>query len=873
VSDRTRPHGLRVDHLTAPLGIGAAPPRVSWKLPAGATTQHAYQVVAGAWDSGRVESPDSTFIPVGVPPASGLAVEWRVRTWTDLGESNWSDTSSWEYGLVDGADWTAQWIEPSEGEAVPPRQRPAYQLAGAVRVDGEIARARLYATAHGVYEAFVNGTRVGDLELTPGWTAYRTHLQVQNYDVSDLLTSGDNVVGAILSDGWWRGQNSISRRVDDYGPTTALLAQLVVTLTSGETITFGSDDNWRSTPSHILRADLIAGEVHDLRRRAAWSDWRSWDAVRVEDQGYGELCASPSPPVRRVEELRRAALRKIAPRRWVVDVGQNINGWVRLRGLGPAGTECTLTYGEWLDGDGDVTQDNVAYLTSTEVERSVTQVDTVISAGVDGDVFEPRHSTKGFQYVSVDGYDGALTADDITAVVVHTDLERRGRFECSDDRVNAVHRMAEWSFRGNACDIPTDCPTRERAGWTGDWQIYVETAAFLYDVGGFSVKWLRDLAAEQRPDGKVTNLVPESHPGDDRPPGHWPLIEGSSGWGDAAVHVPCVIYRVTGDREVLADQWPSMTAWVDYAANAAASDRHPARVVRSPAPEAHERYIWDTGWHFGEWLEPGDELEDAIRIAMTADHGPVATAYLYRSAHELSEIARILGRDDDARRYGELASNVADAWRQEFLADDGATTPDTQATYARALTFGLVPEHLRAASAARLVALIREAGDHLGTGFLAAPFLLPILADTGHLDVAYDLLFQDTEPSWLVMVDRGATTVWEEWNGVDAEGVAHASLNHYSKGAVITFLHQYVAGLQLVEPGYRRFRVAPRPGGGLEWAEAHHDSPYGPIDVRWEKHGDRLDVHVTVPPGTTADVVLPTGAARTLTSGSHTVSP
>jgi alpha-L-rhamnosidase len=871
----SRPHDLRADHLRDPLGIDAAP-RLSWKLPAGATAQHAYRVVAGGWDSGRMESAESTFVPVGVAPASGLRVEWRVKVWTDRGESEWSAPASWEHGLVDPSDWVARWVAPVEAGDLPPRQRPAYQLAGAARIDGEVARARLYATAHGVYEAFVNGTRVGDLELTPGWTAYRQRLQVQAYDVTALLAPGDNVVGALLSDGWWRGQNSVSRRVDDYGPTSALLLQLVVTLASGETRTFGTDGTWRSTPSHILRADLIAGEVHDLRRRADWREWPAWAPVRVEDgdgHGYDQLCASPAPPVRRVDEVRPVSVRQVGERRWVVDVGQNISGWVRLGGLGPAGTETTLTYGEWLDADGDVTQDNVAYPSSTEVERSVTfQVDIVTSAGVEGDVFEPRHSTKGFQFVRVEGYDGTLTPDDLTAVVVHTDLDRRGRFACSDPRVEAVHRIAEWSFRGNACDIPTDCPTRERAGWTGDWQIYVETAAFLYDVGGFSVKWLRDLAAEQRPDGKVTNLVPESHPGDDRPPGHWPLLEGSAGWGDAAVHVPWVVYQVTGDRRVLADQWPSMQAWVDYAADAAATRRHASRVERSADPLPHERYLWDTGWHFGEWLEAGESLEDTIAAAMTADHGPVATAYLHRSAHELAEVARILGRDGEAARYAQLAANAADAWRREFLAGDGTTAPDTQATYARALTFGLIPRERRAASAGRLVELIRKAGDHLGTGFLATPFLLPVLADTGHLDVAYDLLFQDTEPSWLVMVDRGATTVWEEWGGVDAGGRAHASLNHYSKGAVISFLHQYVAGLRPLEPGYRRFRVAPRPGGGLTWAEAHHDSPYGPIDVRWERDGDRLDVDVTVPPGTTAEVVLPTGDARTLTSGRHTVS-
>jgi alpha-L-rhamnosidase len=771
-----------------------------------------------------------------------------------------------------GIDSKAQWIAPIELDDLPERQRPVYQLAGALHVEGEVAQAALHVTAHGVYEAFVNGARVGDQELTPGWTAYRTRLQVQTYDVTELLVPGGNVVGALLSDGWWRGQNSVSRRVDDYGSTTALLVTLTVALRSGSTITLTSDDTWRSTPSHIRRADLIAGEEHDLRQRADWHAWETWDRVRVERHGSRQLCAPEAPPVRRVAELRPVSVTPIAPRRWVVDVGQNINGWVRLARLGPAGTAVTLTYGEWLDDQGDVTQDHVAHPASTDVARSVTfQVDRVISAGVDGEVFEPRHSTKGFQYVRVEGIDDELTADDVTAVVVHTDLEPRGRFRCSDERINALHDIAEWSFRDNACEIPTDCPTRERAGWTGDWQIFVETAAFLYDVRAFSAKWLRDLAADQRPDGKVTNLVPESHPGDERPPPHWPSIEGSAGWGDAAVHVPWTLHRVYGDSQVLADQWPSAKAWVDFAANAAATGRHPSRVERSVEPASHEQFIWDTGWHFGEWLEAGERLEDAIAAAMVADHGPVATAYLHRSARQLSEIARILDRADDERTYAALAANVGDAWRTEFLAGDGTTTPDTQATYARALTFGLVPDELRAAAAARLVALVRSAGNHLSTGFLATPFLLPVLADTGHLDVAYDLLFQDTEPSWLVMVDRGATTVWEEWGGVDADGAPHASLNHYSKGAVITFLHQYVAGLQLTAPGYRRFRVAPRPGGGIRWAETHHESPFGTIDVRWEQRDAGIRLDVTVPPGTAADVVLPSGETTELASGTHTL--
>lgn len=785
------------------------------------------------------------------------------------------EPAPWQHGLLDPEQWTASWIEPAEPEDSPARQRPAYLLAGRVEIPGEIASATLHATAHGIYEPFVNGARVGDFELTPGFTSYRRRLQVQTFDVTGLVATGENILGAIVSDGWWRGQNGVARRVNDYGNTTAFLAELVVTLRSGAVVRFGTDSTWRSCRSHILRADLIAGEVHDLRLRVsgwaeAGTDRSSWDPVRVVDHGFESLCVSPAPRVRRIEELRPVSIREIAPRRWVVDFGQNSNGWVRLGNLGPKGTQITLTYGEALDAEGDVTQANVASGILEPAGSPVTfQVDTVISAGIAGDVFEPRHSTKGFQYVRVEGHPGPLGPDDIASVVVHTDLTRIGSFDCSDGRLNAIHRIAEWSFRANACDIPTDCPTRERSGWTGDWQIYVETAAYLYDIAGFATKWLRDLAAEQWPNGAVTNLVPEPHPMDDREPAYWKNLVGSAGWGDAAVHVPWEIYRATGDARLLAEQWPSMTAWVDFAANAAATRRHPFRIERSAEPAAHEQYIWDSGFHFGEWLEPGESLADAIRSAVTSDHGPLATAYLYRSALEVAKIAGVLGRAADAARYGELAANTRNAWQREFLGDDGRIAPSTQATLVRALAFGLVPDALRERTARDLVALIRAAENHLATGFLATPFLLPVLADTGHLAVAYELLFQETAPSWLLMIARGATTVWEEWEGIDASGVARGSLNHYSKGAVISFLHRYIAGLQILEPGYRRFRVAPHPGGGLTRAATYHVSPHGRIDVSWEREGNEIEVCVTVPPGTEANLVLPDGTTDVLAPGAH----
>jgi alpha-L-rhamnosidase len=450
-------------------------------------------------------------------------------------------------------------------------------------------------------------------------------------------------------------------------------------------------------------------------------------------------------------------------------------------------------------------------------------------------------------------------------VVVHTDLRRTGWFGCSDERINALHEAAVWSLRGNACDIPTDCPHRERAGWTGDWQLYVRTAAFLYDVAGFSAKWLRDVTADQGDDGTIANISPSTRAeGLDSPVR---FLHGSAGWGDAIVIVPWEIYRAYGDVALLGELWPNMVRWLDRTEQMAAAGRHPGRT--GPV-RRHERYLWDTGFHWGEWLEPGDDMSGPFEEFAARDKSDVATAYFARSAHLMSRIAAILGRPADAARYAALAASVRAAWQAEFTGPDGTVRPDTQASLVRAVAFGLIPDELRPAAAARLVALIRAAGTHLGTGFLATPDLLPVLAGTGHADVAYQLLLQDTPPSWLAMMARGATTVWERWDGIDSHGVPHESLNHYSKGAVIGFLHRYTAGIQLSgEPAYRRFRVEPVPGGGITWASGAHESPYGRIESSWRIHGGGLELDVLVPPGTAAEVVLPGQPARQAGPGRH----
>jgi alpha-L-rhamnosidase len=869
------PHSLRVEHLDDALGIRTTAPRLSWRLPDGAVEQRAYRITAdNGWDTGWIDSGHSLLVPYSGPPlASSRRVEWQVQVRTDLGESGASEPACFETGLLWTDDWRSSWVEPGTMPDGAKGHRPAALLRFEFDSGRPVVAARLHATAQGLYEAFLNGERVGDAELTPGYTQYDARLQVQTYDVTTAIRAGRNALGVILADGWFRGQTGVTRSADQWGTRLAVLAQLHLVHEDGEVTVVGTGPGWRSGSGHVVAADLIEGERWDLPQRpAGWDepgfDDTAWDDVTDVEHGYAGLVDSPAPPVRRVEELVPVSVTELAPGRHLVDLGQNINGWVRLTDLGPAGTRLTLTHGEWLAPDGDLTVANLEPdLPFLPHPLPAGQVDVVVSAGVPGEVFEPRRTTHGFQYVRIEGHPGPLTPDDVRGVVVHTDLRRTGWFASSDERLDRFHEAAVWSFRDNACDIPTDCPHRERHGWTGDWQLYVPTAAFLYDVAGLSTKWLRDVAVDQWPDGTIANFSPcPRGEGRESPVA---FLNGSAGWGDAAVIVPWQIYRAYGDVQLLDELWPTMVRWLDRTERIARDQRHPSRIACSPEPAQHERYLVDTGFHWGEWLVPGEEVDD-FGAFVAADKGDVATAYFAHSAGLMAGIAEVLGRADDAARYRDLSAHVRAAWQAEYVDTEGRLTPDTQANHVRALAFDLVPDELRAAVADRLVELVEKAGGHLGTGFLATPDLLPVLADAGHLGLAYELLLQDSEPSWLVMVDRGATTVWEGWNGVDADGVPHESLNHYSKGAVISFLHRYTAGIELAEPAYRRFRVRPRPGGRLTSAEAAHESPYGRIESAWRIDGDTFRLRVVVPAGTEASVVLPGGTTHVAGPGEHT---
>jgi len=896
VTTSDRPWRLRAEHLDSALGLSERSPRLSWRLPDGAHRQHGYQLRVVTTGSEPDESGESAWIGSDAHvlvawPTSPLAARERrtcqVRVRTDLGESGWSDPIDVEAGL-DIHDWTAAWVAPVEDPRPAAGGRPGYLLRGRVDLAGDVLGARAYVTAHGVYELFVNGARVGDAELTPGYTSYRANLAYQTYDLTDLLTPGANVVGVLLTDGWYRGRVGYYRQPDAFGPDVAALVQVEVESSAGWSV-YGSDAGWEWSTGSIVAADLMDGEEIDMTMsKPGWTtssdDSTGWAPVRLaEGPGYdlARLTTSPAPPVRVVEQLAPADVKVLTPTRTVVDFGQNVNGWVRLPST--EGRALALTHGEARTPDGDVTVEHLASHAyhadgSPPPDPPVLPVgeyDTVHGAG-DSDLGLPeagiafRHTTHGFQYLRLEGNTDGLDTTGLRADVVHTDLVRTGWFACSDERLNKLHAAAVWSFRGNACDIPTDCPHRERAGWTGDWQLYLPTAAFLYDIAGFSLKWLRDLAADQRDDGVILNFAPEPNAapgGGDVLPAPWDHMQGSSGWAEAIVIVPWELYRAYGDKGVLAEMYPAMQRWLAYCVGQAATRRHETLTARRPEAAEHEQYLWDTGYQWGEWLEPDESGHDAF-----GEEGIVATAYFYRAADLMTTIARVLGRDDDCVRYGDLAADIRQAWQAEYVGPDGRLARDTQATYARALTFGLLPDDQRAAAAARLADLVRGNDDHLSTGFLSTPMLLPQLADAGYWDVAFDLLYQTGVPSWLVMIARGATTIWESWDGLNEAGEPKNSLNHYSKGAVISFLHTHVVGLRAApdRPGYERFVVHPYVNGPLTWARATLDTPHGRIEAGWLRGDDSVEVTVTAPPGTSGVVKLPDGSEHEVEVGAHT---
>ncbi|MDC2960284.1 glycoside hydrolase family 78 protein [Streptomyces gilvifuscus] len=750
--------------------------------------------------------------------------------------------------------WTARVVTPTPS-ALPSAggARPAVLLRSEFTAPTAVRSARLLVTALGVYEMEINGTPVGDHVLAPGWTSYRHRHRYQSFDVTALVREGRNAWGAHLADGWYRGLLGFNGGTRDiYGTRTGLLAELRLEYADGSAETVTTGDGWRWSPGPILAAGLYEGEEYDARReRTGFGlpgfDDTAWQRADTLDFDTSVLFPADGPPIRRTEHLAPVAVLTSPTGRTILDFGQNLVGRLRIRVRGEAGHTVTLRHAEVLQ-DGDLCTRPLRHATATD--RYVLRGDP------SGEEWEPRFTFHGFRYADIEGWPGDLDPADVTAVVLHSDLRRTGWFSCSDPALDRLHENVVWGMRGNFVDVPTDCPQRdERLGWTGDVQVFAPTAAYLYDVRDFLRSWLRDLAADQADDERrvppvFSPDIPVVTPVE-LPPGN-PLM---AGWCDAAVIVPWVLHRRYGDSEVLRAQYPSMRAWVD------AVDRH-----------AGQDRVWGEGFQFGDWLDPTAPADDPGR-AMTSS-ALVATAYFAHSARLLAETAQVLDEKDDAAHYQALADEVRDAFLARFHLGGGRLAEETQTAYALALTFRLLEDDAeRAEAGRRLAELVAGRGHRIGTGFLGTPLVCDALTDTGHVDTAYRLLTQRSCPSWLHQVDMGATTVWERWDSMLPDGSVNpgemTSFNHYALGAVADWMHRTIAGLAPAAPGYRRLLIRPRPGGGLTWARAEHDTPYGRVETGWRVEGTSLAVDLLVPPGVTALVDLPATPPTEVGPGQH----
>jgi len=849
------PVNLRCEYLVNPLGLDVAKPRLSWQMEDArrGAKQTAYRILvasrpqllqegkADVWDSGKIASDQSVHVVYGgLPLESRRRVWWQVRVWDKDGKpSPYSATAFWEMGLLKPADWRAKWIGQAENVTEARAAKtggPALLLRKAFTLPRAVRSARVYVTALGSYRLHVNGKRVGKDVLTPDWTDYRKRVPYQVYDVTDLLKQGDNAVGAILGDGWYASALGWTLQRFNFGPPpTRFLMQMRVQYADGAEETIVSDESWRVDQGPILRSEIYAGETYDARReqpgwdRPGFND-STWKAADVLETAPLALSAQRSPTIQITETLKPKVVTTPAPGVYVFDMGQNMVGWVRLKVKGEAGTQVRLRFAEILKPDGNIYVENL---------RRAEATDTYILRGSGEEIFEPHFTYHGFRYVEVTGYPGTPGQDAITGQVLHTAAPLSGKFACSDEMVNQLWRNILWGQRGNLHSVPTDCPQRdERLGWMGDAQVFWRTACYNMDLAAFTDKWMRDVVEAQSPAGGFANVSPRVI---------LPL-EGAPAWGDAGVIVPWTAYRQYGDTRLIEENWTAMEKWMNY--------------IHSANPDL----IWSKrrSADFGDWVPANSETPKDV----------IATAYWAYDAHLMAQMARAIGKTADARRYEDLFQGIRAAFLKKFVKEDGTVGNGSQTCYVLALHFGLVTGNLAERAMQHLVADIEKRGGHLSTGFLGTAYLMPALTENGRHDVACRLLRNKTYPSWGYMIEKGATTIWERWNG-DTGDPGMNSFNHFAFGAVGEWLYRHLAGIDTDPnaPGYRRIILRPHPGPGLTDARAEYDSVYGRIVSAWSQKPDgTFTLNATIPANTTAAVYLPTTDANRVTESDKPIT-
>jgi alpha-L-rhamnosidase len=834
--------GLLCENRTNPLGMDVTQPRFTWQLSSDKRNvmQSAYRIEVSenadfhghAWDSQKVKSDSSVFVTYkGKPLQSDKKYFWRVQVWDNTGKSSgWSQPAWWQMALLNESDWKAQWITPGYVEDTVNRPSPLMRKEFAL--NKKIKSAVAYITAHGLYEANINGKRVGDAYLTPGWTSYKNRLQYQTYDVTDLLKDGKNAIGVMLGSGWYRGIIGYSDKRNVYGKDIALLMQINITYEDGTTGVITSDESWKSSTGEVLYSEIYNGETIDHNKvQAGWTQAgfndSQWSAVHAQDYSKKVLIATYNEMIKKHEIFKPLRIFKTPKNEQVIDFGQNLVGWVVLKVKGKAGDKITVSHAEVLDKLGNFYTENL---------RAAKAQDTYILKGDGEEIFEPHFTFHGFQFIRIEGYPGDIVKpEDVTAVALYSDMKPTGTFTTSNPLINQLQHNIQGGQKGNFLDVPTDCPQRdERLGWTGDAQVFSRTATFNMNVNDFFAKWLRDVAADQSPAGIVPFVIPNC----------LGFTQGSTGWADVSTVIPWNMYLAYGDKRILQNQYSSMKAWVDYMQHQSKND------------------LWNTGFHFGDWLFYSRD-DDTDGSSAITDKYFIAQCFYAYSTQLLINAAIVLNKQDDVTYYNGLLKRIKDAFYKEYVTPNGRLVSGTQTAYTLALNFDMLPEELRDQAATRLVENIHAYGDHLTTGFLGTPYLCHVLTRFGKDDIAYRLLLQDTYPSWLYPVKMGATTIWERWDGIRPDKTFEAasmnSFNHYSYGAIGDWMYRVMAGMDTYPdgPGYKHIKIMPHPGGKFTSATANLLTYYGNLSSGWEVKDGKTYYTIDIPANTKADIYLP----------------
>ena len=860
---------LKTEYLTEPLGLGNAQPRFYWNC-TGGRRQTAYQIVCtrkdeNVWNSGKVVSSSMTHIAYGGRMLQSRdRVCWRVRLWDENNlNGGWSE--SWfELGLLHPEDWKAKWIT---GDYKPRKNTryPADFFRKAFAANRSIARARLYITACGLYEAVLNGERIGDFQLAPGSTDYRKRIQYQTYDITSLLEE-KNMLSVTLADGWYRGSIGAFGFTNVYGRQTKLLCQLELTYMDGRRETVLSDESWQwSNDGPIRFADLKDGEIID----AAMEPTFSGHARLVKETVVPTASDNRFPTMHE----RFYAKRLTTPSgRTILDFGQNLAGFISFRAKGKRGKQIRLLLGEMLDGDGEFTQANFqlqrplrepGWLSSILIitgntgklggkKQPTPKQEIVFRCSGGEDRYETRFAVSGFRYALLEMDDG-VEASEFEAAAVYSDLAQTGEFFCSNEKINRLVSASKWSMKSNFLDVPTDCPTRERLAWTGDAEIFFDTGSYFMDTAPFFRKWMRDLCDAQKKNGQLPSVAPYS--------GASMLYDNtgtSAGWLDCGILLPYRFWKRFGDLQALREAYPLLCGTAEFML------KHTGRKNRKAAKaDPNNAFVYEHGVQLGEWLEPKD-FRDEIKAGHTEKHTEEATAYFFYSMTCASEAAHALGEAEDEERFRNAAEGARRAYQALFL----RPSPDTerQAKLVRPLALGLAEGEMREALAARLARAVENRKYRIGTGFLSTPFVLDVLTKCGRSDLAYKMLENEACPGWLYEIDHGATTLWEVWE----DGISNSnygSRNHYSSGAVCLWLFDTSAGIRI--SGENRFMIKPTPGGTLSFAEGSYQSLYGTVTSRWEKTDGKTIFTITIPANCTAEICLPDGSSRMAGTGRH----